>query len=360
MSSSQTTPRRVAALVGGALAAALALTGCSTSGGGTAPAAESDGRLPAAEGETSYPLVLESPWGETTLEERPERISLIGPGAEIELLADLGVSPTGAPDTAGDPDLTVYPWAVDLLEVPVESTWEWSYEDPAPAESVAASDPDLIIADSTTTEEIYAKLSAIAPVLYVGDLDDWKLQIADIAEVLDLPARAETAIEEDDEYWRDFRKDHPRFQGTTITYFVVFGGEYGSFVGNTPGSAAEQNFSNWGFETNPQLAAFGDDIDISNELVSVLDADLLVGLASGPEAYEDLVGLPLFQQLPAVQNGHFLTIEVNSYADGEIAVNGEKVDFAGHIGQALNGYTGPLGARYAAEALAPQFEKALQ
>lgn len=360
MSSLQSTRRRVAGLVGGVLTATLLLSGCSTPASENASDGEAASRLPAAEGSTTYPLVLESPWGETTLEERPERISLVGPGAEIELLADLGVTPTGAADSAGDPDATVYPWALDLLDAPVEKTWTWSYDDPAPAESVAASEPDLIIADNTTTEEIYAKLSAIAPVLYVGDIDDWKEQIVEIADALDLSDAAEEAIADDEEYWTAFREEHPGFQGRTVTYFVVFGGEYGSFVGNTPDSAAERNFANWGFAPNPALAGFDGDQDISNELVSLLDADLLVGLASGAEAYAELVALPLFQQLPAVQDGRFLTIEVDSYADGEISVAGTKVDFVGHIGQALNGYTGPLGARYAAEALAPLFEKALQ
>ena len=88
MSSLQSTRRRVAGLVGGVLTAALLLSGCSTPASENASDGEAASRLPAAEGSTTYPLVLESPWGETTLEERPERISLVGPGAEIELLGD--------------------------------------------------------------------------------------------------------------------------------------------------------------------------------------------------------------------------------------------------------------------------------
>lgn len=357
------TRRRGTLLVGVALSAALILSGCTADAEDTESSTQGNttesSLLPAAEGVTEYPLTLETAWGETVLEERPDRISLVGVGSEIELLALLDVTPTGAPDTAGDADLTVYPWAVDLLGAPVESTWEWSYDNPAPAESIAASDPDLIIADSTTTDEIYAKLSAIAPVLYVGEDDmTWDEQITEIGEALDLSAAANDEITADGEYWETFRADHAEFQGATLTYFIVWGGDYGAAVGNTPGSAAEQGFSNWGFETNPQLAEFVDVSEISAELLPLLDADLVIGYDSSSGDFDDLVSSPLFTELSAVKSGAYVKFSYDT--DGSsLLINDEPLDFQGHLGQALNGVTGPLGARYAAEALAPYFANAL-
>src|SRR5699024_1729198 len=65
------------ALPAALLAGAIALTGCSTSADGT-DGGTVENPLPPAEDTTQYPLTLDTWAGETTLDERPERIAVIG------------------------------------------------------------------------------------------------------------------------------------------------------------------------------------------------------------------------------------------------------------------------------------------
>lgn len=56
--------------------------------------------LPAAEGTVSYPMTLDSPFGSTTLTERPDRIAVISPSTvDTDALVALGVTPVMAADT---------------------------------------------------------------------------------------------------------------------------------------------------------------------------------------------------------------------------------------------------------------------
>ena len=88
---------RIIGLIGAALAAALLVSGCSASAENskTASTPGSEGNaLPAAEGTTTYPLTLESPYGTSILEKRPERVAAIVPNAvDTEMLLALGVKP---------------------------------------------------------------------------------------------------------------------------------------------------------------------------------------------------------------------------------------------------------------------------
>ncbi|WP_287220865.1 hypothetical protein [Rhodococcus sp. (in: high G+C Gram-positive bacteria)] len=77
--------RRTRALVAAGAALLVAVTGCSSSQDTASDdaATASDTFLPEAEGTTTYPLTLHTPYGETVLEERPERIAIVGGLGEL-------------------------------------------------------------------------------------------------------------------------------------------------------------------------------------------------------------------------------------------------------------------------------------
>ncbi|MFT4215384.1 MAG: ABC transporter substrate-binding protein [Microbacterium sp.] len=344
-----------------ALAAALLLSGCS--GGADAESATDSGStslLPAAEGVTQYPLALTTTWGETSLEERPERIAVVNSyGTDVELLASIGVSPVLAPDTF---ERSV--WTLDALAHEVETVYAYDDAEPYPYEAVAASEPDLII---VTAEDIgaeaYERLSAIAPVLAAETSDDivatWQDRLGQIAAALDLSDAAAEVVDGYDQYFSDVRADNPEFEGLTATYLVVFGSEWGIEYYSGTGSTVESLFLSLGFSANPLAEQFDDQrTTVSTELISQVDADVLV-VANNTQDLERtefdelLTSQSLFQQLDAVKNDHVVIFD---NAGSSYVFDGEESE--GNIAWAL-GYPGPLSTQWAAERLVAMIDSVL-
>lgn len=157
-----TRPPRAIAAAAAALALAF-LTGCagdpSEPGGAGAP------QLPAAEGTTEYPMTLDSPFGATTLEERPERVAVVTAATyDSDALFALGVTPVLAPST-----LERNAWLDPAAVAGVETLWDAAAGDAVSPEQVAASEPDLIVSLGSYEDfdqAAFDQLSAIAPVLY--------------------------------------------------------------------------------------------------------------------------------------------------------------------------------------------------
>lgn len=96
MSRSQAKPSRILSSICVVLTISLFAASCSAKpeSDNATRHPEQASLLPAAEQTTSYPLTLESPFGETVLPERPERIAAVAPTAiDTELLLALGVTP---------------------------------------------------------------------------------------------------------------------------------------------------------------------------------------------------------------------------------------------------------------------------
>lgn len=151
-----------------ATTAALALSACSPS----SPANEAEtantaqgasALLPEGEGSTQYPLTLETPFGHTVLDKRPERVAVVSAvGVDTESLLALG---------AGE---------------------EIS------AEAIAASEPDLIVnlqAYETFDQDRFNQLSRVAPVLYTdAEQTTWQDVLTSLGETQDLRDAAASKI----------------------------------------------------------------------------------------------------------------------------------------------------------------------
>ncbi|MFT4231115.1 MAG: ABC transporter substrate-binding protein [Microbacterium sp.] len=309
---------------------------------------------------TQYPLSLTTAWGETSLEERPERIAVVNSyGTDVELLASIGVSPVLAPDTF---ERSV--WTLDALAHDVETVYAYDDSEPYPYETVAASEPDLII---VTAEDIgaeaYERLSAIAPVLAAETSDDivatWQDRLDQIATALDLGEAAENVVDSNDQFFADVRADNPEFEGLTATYLVVFGSEWGIEYYSGTGSTVESLFLSLGFSANPLAEQFDNKrTTVSTELISQVDADVLI-VANNTQDLERtefdelLTSQPLFQQLDAVKNDHTVIFD---NAGSSYVFNDEVAE--GNIAWAL-GYPGPLSTQWAATRIVAMIDSVL-
>lgn len=165
-----TTRRPVAALA----AAALSLTLAACSGGSDADspgAGDADSTNPAAD--EGFPVTISHAFGETTIEEKPERVATVA-WSNHEVPLALGIVPVGMEKaTWGDDDGNgVLPWVEDrLAELDAETPVLFDATDSIPFDSVNNTAPDVILASySGLTQDDYDQLSRIAPVVAYPDV----------------------------------------------------------------------------------------------------------------------------------------------------------------------------------------------
>ena len=264
--------------------------------------------LPEAEGATEYPYTLATPWGETVLAERPERVVAVGGyGVDVQLLLELGVTPIAANETG----VTFSPYLAAAGGDEIEQLLPVSLNPLDPAEIVAATEPDLLIAFDDLTDD-YERLASIAPVL-ASDIElenyfdqSWQDQILLLGEALDLRQRAEEVIAEHDQFLDTVIAAHPEFAGRTVTYAIWYGADtdWGLTYATRPGTASESFFLEIGFEPNPLAESFASESVVSLEQLSLIDADVLILNDSSGGRIDELLEEPLFQRVPVVQEGN--------------------------------------------------------
>lgn len=360
ISASTKRSRTAATIVTLALALVLAACGGDSSDDGSndtssgSPASSS--LVPPAEGKTDYPLTVETRFGEVVIDSRPERV-VAGDDWEIDLLAALDVTPVGTNDQA---DFRAY--ATKQLSGSIETTWS-NLDVEFPAESILTTDPDLIdIVGSVEEPTNYGELSKIAPTLGPPPSDDdmasWQDRLRLLGKVLDLSDRAEQAIADNTAYFEKVRADHPEFEGKTAAFINFWGNGVPTGYLSSPGSGSYTLLSDLGFTPNPDSDRFTDSEDLSPELVGSIKADvIIINDGSGdPAQLQQFLDDPLFQTLPAVENGRLVVLanpeQTDVTQDGEIIAAG-----FGHFGRAMGG-SGPVPQQAIADFLVPVLSEA--
>lgn len=121
-----------------------------------------------AEATAQYPLTIEHAFGTTVIENKPKRIATVA-WANHEVPLALGVVPVGFPrqDFGDDDGDGMMPWVKARLEaLGADSANLFDQGKTLDFAAVAASQPDVILAAySGLSEDDYAKLSKIAPVV---------------------------------------------------------------------------------------------------------------------------------------------------------------------------------------------------
>ncbi|MBM9464455.1 ABC transporter substrate-binding protein [Aeromicrobium sp. YIM 150415] len=290
-----------------AIGAVVLVTGLGLSACGS-DASETSGS--SGSGDGSYPMTLSSPFGETTLEEKPETVAVVS-DVDLDIAVALGVDPVIAP-LYGE----ISPWTADAAE---EQGFEIETFDPSDGvdfAAIAETEPDVILATSGyTLEDDYEKLAKIAPVVsYQGDdglsAMSWQDRTNEVAEALDLTDEAERIEADIDAAFAEVRETNPDFEGTTYTQINIHPEQitYESWEGSDASF-----FTDLGFVQAPNAG----DFDASNNAVSKenldqIDADVLfVGYPFGDEGVltqDELESDRLFTSLTSVSGGHYAVI----------------------------------------------------
>jgi iron complex transport system substrate-binding protein len=305
-------------LRGAALVAATVLVaGCGAGDGESSGDAASSGS-PASGG--AFPVTVETAFGPVDIAEAPQRVVALG-WSDAETALALGVQPVGASDWLGFGGEGVGPWAEGRYdEAPqIIETLEPSLE------AVAALQPDLILdTRSDATQARYDQLSAIAPTVGapegVGPYQTtWQQQLDLVGQALGRQEQADELQAEVEQDFAEAAAANPAFAGTEVAVGAYTSEGFGAYV---RGDSRVDFMEALGFTNEPAIQDLAGEsffVSIGEEQVPLLDAPLTVVFPIFVDAAQ-ITGNPLWQALPAVQQGHALVLEdqtlVSAFSSG--------------------------------------------
>ena len=288
------------------------LVGCGSSEADEPTEAANDGSSEA------FPVSIEHTFGETTIEEQPERVVVLGWSAQDTVYA-LGLEPVGMPNYVfGGGDDGVLPWNDEYFDPEVTTLLDTA--DGPPLEAIAALEPDVILAPYEGFDEaVYESLTGIAPtVAYPGEAwtTPWREQTRMIGEALGKTEEAEQLIADTDDAVAEIAADHPEFEGLTFAY-TSMGAE--ALYLYLPTDPRVQLIEDLGFTVAPWVDELGGDSEnsfyaqLALESAPDITSDVLVGFADGLSV-EEVAALPIYSQVPAIQNDSAVLIDDQSFA----------------------------------------------
>lgn len=303
--------------VGAATVAVLA--GCAS---GTADAGGAGVVATAAE-EGALPATISHVFGETVVNEAPERVVTIG-WATQDVVAAFGTVPVLTPDVWGGDEEGFSPWfRAEVEELGGELPQILAYNDAGELdfEQILALEPDVILAPySGITEIEYSRLSDIAPTVAYPErswaAESWQSIIEVVGDALGQPARAGELIAETEQYMQDAAAANPQFADKSVVYGVSLtdgSTEAGIYL---PSDLRVRFLLDLGLQNTPGLdrvlaGVEGDNWygSVSLEQLGEVPADLYVAWTSSPEETAYMLNHPTFQLWDPIANGQYLILE---------------------------------------------------
>ncbi|EOM75254.1 iron-siderophore ABC transporter substrate-binding protein [Rhodococcus rhodnii] len=311
---------RGSALAAGLVAAALALTGCSSGGADDEETGGGD----------FAPVTIEHALGTTVVDREPERIVTLGMGSAETAIA-LGTVPVGIEEYAWGSDDTGYlPWIHDAVtEAGAELPEQFTGGSELEIERIAALDPDLILAPwSGITQEQYDALSAFAPTVAYEEQPwtiTWQDQMRVIGEAMGKSDEAATEIAQIESQFADAAASRPDYQGVTFSFIYNTGpGTLGVFFPEEQRVAMVRGL---GLTVDPVVDTLTetegtDSAVIGLELAGLLDdSDLLFTFYSDETNRTETESQPVYAQIPAVARGAVVAPTDQSFVTGSSMIN---------------------------------------
>lgn len=299
---------------------AVALTGslaaCSSS---------SDADTTASESEDAFPVTIEHAYGETVIEQKPERVATVA-WANHEVPLALGIVPVGmSKATWGDDDGDgVLPWVEDKLEeLGAETPVLFDETDGLDFEAIADTEPDVILAAySGLTQEDYDTLSKIAPVVAYPEVA-WGTSYEDMIRMnsaaLGLSSEGDELIDELHAEVEASLSNYPELDGTRVLFSYIDPSDLSQIGFYTSHDTRPGFLESIGFPV-PEIVAeesaateeFYTSVS-AEEADRFADVDVFVTYGEADGAIVDqLQADPLLSQIPAIANGSIVVLENNT------------------------------------------------
>jgi iron complex transport system substrate-binding protein len=293
-----------------AVAAGLAACGSDTEGSSKNAAAGS-----------WEPVTVQHAFGETVIDEKPERVATVD-FANQEVPLALGIVPVGMSKmTWGDDDGDgVQQWTEDKLkELDAKTPVLFDETDGYDFEAVAGTNPDVILAGySGLTEDDYNTLSEIAPVVAFPDdpwATEWRDSVLQNAKGLGMEAEGKDLVADLEQTIADAAKSRPELEGTTGMFMThVDPADLSEINFYSAADTRSKYLADLGMEVAPSIIkATGDSGDYSGSISTeradeLADVDVIITYG-GQELIDALEGDPVLSQLPAVKNKAIVTLD---------------------------------------------------
>ncbi|GAA1537732.1 iron-siderophore ABC transporter substrate-binding protein [Nocardioides humi] len=299
--------RRSTALVAG-LAAVLALAACGQEND------DKDAGTTTLEVTDEFPITVEHAFGETVIEEEPQRVATWGWGSTEAAIAS-GVFPVAIAEqlwTVGKGNLL--PWVEEAYDAEGVDHPTLLPDDGSgttvPYDDFIAAKPDLILAPySGITEEQYKKLNDIAPTVAYPEAPwttTWQDTIKITATALGRSAHGDQILEDIDTFLAGEAEKHPEFAGKTIAALYPAPSNISLYTELDPRLAI---MTKLGFDIAPSVAKLdtsdgGFYFDMSYEKVDAIDADVVITYFDDDTQAAAFLEDQKALAIPAVRDGH--------------------------------------------------------
>lgn len=300
--------------------AATALTGflaaCSTG------ANNQNSGSSAAESLTANTYFVTHAFGRTRFDSVPQKIAVVNYWKNPDALLALGVVPAGVPTvTYGANDQGSTDWFDQALaELDGDAPVRYDETDGPDYEALAKLSPDAIFsAYGDMTQEVYDRLSAIAPVVAMPEgvgafATSWEDTVRQAAAMLNTPSRGEEIIKTYQEEISAAAAQYPNLAGKTFVA-GMFDLDAQSLSAYVASDSRSLFLTSLGMEIAPYIKDNASDQDaffmsISGELVNQVESDLVWAWGTSDEDAEKIRANSLFSQMPAVARGA-LVVETN-------------------------------------------------
>lgn len=293
---------------------ALAITATSLAACSSSP--DSDEAVSGQASSGSYPVTVEHVYGETTIDDKPERIVTLGWYSQ-DVVAALGEVPVGVEDFSWGNVDTYLPWFKEEVEelggeLPeiIEFTDAGEYD----FEQILALAPDVILANhSGISETDYKRLTEIAPTVafakstWASDRDQLTLAIG---SVLDKEEEAQELLDQADAAIAAAAAAHPEFEGVVFSYgWFLAEGEtsLGLYLPRDPRVPLLEQL---GFTYSPDIAALEETTkefyaNVSLEELGDIDSQFHIGWGNTPEDVTHTVSDPLVSRWAPIANDSY-------------------------------------------------------
>ncbi|MEV2212878.1 iron-siderophore ABC transporter substrate-binding protein [Streptomyces sp. NPDC050997] len=279
-----------------------------TEGPSAAPSALADGMGSDKDTDGAFPRTVTHFAGRTTLKAEPKKIAVLSTG-QLDDLLSLGIVPTATTraDNAGlVPDYLADAFPKDKARL--AGMADAGTRQAPNLESLAAAEPDLILANDSLGE-LYPKLSKIAPtVITAGNGINWK---RDLLLVGDAVGRGEAAHDMLDEIVGDAEEKGKAVEGDPSVSMVRFTPDrtrmfgVSSFTGSIAVDMGLQRPASQRFHAISE--------DIGAESIDTADGDWIFYSGQGDSGSTDasvaVVAGPLWKSMKAVRAGHAVKVD---------------------------------------------------
>ncbi|KEZ49246.1 iron-siderophore ABC transporter substrate-binding protein [Metabacillus indicus] len=300
----------------------IALAGCSGGQSGSSEKA-SDKKADSKESDTQYPITIKHAFGETVIEEKPERVATIS-WANHDVALALGVVPVGfsAANYGIQDDSGMLPWTKEKVkELGEDSPNIYQDTDGLDFEAISDSQPDVILAAySGITQEEYDTLSEIAPVVAYKSapwVASWREQVTYNAMGMGMEEEGKELIADTEKLIQEKAGEHPELKGKKAAFVSISADDLSKFYIYTPADPRGEFLSELGMEYPESITSQLKDedgfyVELSAENADMLnDAEILVSYGN-ENTLKALQEDPILGKIPAVQNGSVVIIGDNT------------------------------------------------